>query len=186
MSGNWPRSSRMNPGPADEAGKSLMAAAPARHAVRISVGVAHPGSAGMPCEAAQATRSVSRWGITRKVAPASMARLAASIDSTVPAPISNASPALSFAMASIAASALVSGLFRVSSKARTPPAASASATPGAAVAETRRPMATTPPTVMPTGIWGRVFVAPGATERRLVPLRVTASLDRDGTPIAAA
>ena len=35
MSGNGPRSSRMNPGPADEAGKSLMAAAPARHAVRM-------------------------------------------------------------------------------------------------------------------------------------------------------
>ena len=73
ISGNGPLISRTKPGPADDAGKSLTAAAPARHAARISVGVAHPGNAGMPRPAAHATSSSSRWGITRKVAPASIA-----------------------------------------------------------------------------------------------------------------
>ena len=75
MSGNGPRSSRTKDGPSDEAGKTLMAAAPARHAARTSVGVAAPGNAGMPRSAAQATSSGSVWGITRNVAPASTAAL---------------------------------------------------------------------------------------------------------------
>ena len=79
----------MKLGPSAEAGKSFTAAAPARQAARTSVGVAAPGSTGMPRSAAQATSSVSVWGITRNVAPASTAVCAASIDSTVPAPIAS-------------------------------------------------------------------------------------------------
>src|SRR5260221_2174054 len=82
-SGNGPRHSRMNEGPTDEAGTTFIAAAPARQAARISVGVAQPGRAGTPRSAAQRTSSSSRWGMTRKAAPASTARSAASIDRTV-------------------------------------------------------------------------------------------------------
>src|SRR6478735_8555901 len=134
MSGNGPRISRTKAGPATEAGKSLIAAAPARHAARASVGVAQPGSAGTSCAAAQATSSVSRWGLTRKVAPASVARWAASIERTVPAPMSRPRSAPIRATASIERRASASGSLRVSSKARTPPSASARAIPGAASA----------------------------------------------------
>ena len=57
MSGNGPRSSRRKAGPSTDAGKTLTAAAPARQAARTSVGVAAPGSIGMPRVAAQATTS---------------------------------------------------------------------------------------------------------------------------------
>ena len=156
MSGNGPRSSRTNEGPAEEAGKSLTAAAPARHAARISVGVAAPGKAGMPRAAAHATSSASRCGITRNVAPASIARCAASIDRTVPAPSSMPASAAPPATASIDRRASASGSFNVSSKARTPPSASAVRMCAPRSAAIRRPMATTPPLVIPAGISGRV------------------------------
>ena len=63
-----PRHSRTNDGPSAEAGKSFTAAAPARQAVRISVGVAAPGNVGMPRSAAQRISSGSVVGITRNVA----------------------------------------------------------------------------------------------------------------------
>ncbi len=47
MSGNGPRSSLTNPGPREDAGKTLIAAASARHAASTSVGVAQPGIAGI-------------------------------------------------------------------------------------------------------------------------------------------
>ena len=55
ISRSGPRTSRTNAGPTADAGKSFTAAAPARHAARISVGVNAPGSAGMPRAAAQPT-----------------------------------------------------------------------------------------------------------------------------------
>ncbi len=92
------------------------------------------------------------------VAPASIARRAASSDRTVPAPISRPRSGATDATASMAWSASASGSLSVTSKARTPPSASAAAMPGPAAAETRRPIATTPPVVIPAGIWGRVVV----------------------------
>ena len=173
MSGNGPRNSRTNAGPAEDAGKSLTAAAPARQAARTSVGVAQPGSVGMPRPAAQATRSASRCGMTRKVAPASIARRAASIDRTVPAPISSPSAGPTRAAASIARRASASGSLSVSSKARTPPPTRASATAGTAAADTCRPIATTPALANPAGIAGRaassVTSSPSVSCRSPVP-----------------
>ena len=78
MCGNGPRNSRTKAGPATEAGKSFTAEAPARQAARISVGVKAPGRNGIPRSTAHSISSGSTCGDTRKVAPASMARSAAS------------------------------------------------------------------------------------------------------------
>ena len=91
--------------------------------------------------------------MTRKVAPASTASLAESIERTVPAPIARAGARS--ATDSIARSAPTTGSLSVISNARTPPATRASATCGAVSAVSRRAMATTPPVTRPAGSGGR-------------------------------
>ena len=161
MCGNGPRNSRTNAGPATEAGKSFTAEAPARQAARISVGVNAPGRNGIPRSTAHSISSGSTCGDTRKVAPASMARSAASSLSTVPAPISSAVPSAWRAAAPSTSSACSSGSLSVSSKARTPPRSRPSATSGTFSAVRFRAIATTPPSRSPAGIGGRASVTAG-------------------------
>ena len=147
--------SRTNDGPSAEAGKTFMAAAPARHAARISVGVAAPGNAGMPRSAAQ--RHELRVGVghdeeRRAGIDGGWRR---SIDSTVPAPIATAEPLRG-------ARPRWRGTRRpwlVEGDLEGPDAALGECLGdgrrGRAV-ERRRAMATTPPATRPAGIAGRV------------------------------
>ena len=138
MSGNGPWSSRTNDGPERRGGEDLdrrRAGPPCGEDLGGGrrAGERRDAPAGGP-----ARRAPGRsWGITRNVAPASMAARAASMVSTVPAPIARPGAARPRAASAprprSRGARRPAGSFSVISKARTPPAASASATAGAVV-----------------------------------------------------
>ena len=172
MSGNGPRHSRTNAGPTTDAGKTLTAAAPARHAASTSLGVAAPGSVGIPRAAAQATSSGSVCGMTRNVAPASRACCAASIERTVPAPIASSGDSTSdrFDRAQGGIHRVVEGDLESQHAAGEEGIRDL----GALSAVSRLAMATTPPVRRPSGMAG---LDVGSVTRFLRPL---AWLPRDG------
>ena len=164
MSGNGPRSSRTKPGPSDDAGKSLdrgRAGPPGGEDLgrRRAAREGRDAATRRPTRRAPRRGGASRGTSRRHRSPAAPHRSTGRFRRR-----SRGRGRLpTAATASIARSASASGSLSVSSKARTPPSASAAAMSGPAAAETRRPIATTPPVVIPAGIAGRVVV--DATDR---------------------
>ena len=157
--GNGSRGATTVPTPSDDAGKSLTAAAPPRQAFTTSDAVAAPGISGAPEDRENSRSSSSVCGETRKVAPASSARLAASVSRIVPAPtVTSSARDLSLDI-----SCRASGESAVSSNTRMPAPLTASATANTSSLGSRRKMAMTGHSVRPAGRAGRARgPAPGA------------------------